>query len=70
MVRIFIILGKRYRLKVIESKEEGVKLEKEYCYLFVKEKYNLRRKEEILEKWYRERAKEVFDEVIKKYQIV
>ncbi len=63
-----LLLGKRYRLKVIESKEEGVKLEKEYCYLFVKGKDNLKRKEKILEEWYRERAKEVFDEVIKKYQ--
>jgi len=66
----FYYLGKRYRLKVIESKEEGVKLKKEYCYLFVKGKDNLKRKEKILEEWYRERAKEVFDEVIKKYQRV
>ncbi len=66
----FYYLGKRYRLKVIEREKEGVKLEKEYCYLFVKGKDNLKRKERILEEWYRERAKEVFDEVIKKYQRV
>ena len=31
----FYYLGKRYRLKVIERENEGVKLEKEYCYLLV-----------------------------------
>ncbi len=48
----FYYLGKRYRLKVIEREKDGVKLEKEYCYLFVKGKDNLKRKEKILEEWY------------------
>jgi len=64
----FYYLGKRYRLKVIESKEEGIELDKSYCYLFVREKDNLKRKEKILEDWYRARAKEIFNKSIKKYQ--
>ena len=64
----FYYLGKRYRLKVIESEIEGVKLDKEYCYLYVKDKNNFAKKERVIESWYRQEAKELFNKFIEKYQ--
>lgn len=69
-------LGRQYRLKVFESNEEKVKYYRGYIYLYVKNKNNYVRKEKLLEKWFRDRAKRVFNEsldkvysMIKKYQI-
>ena len=64
----FYYLGRRYRLKVIESEMEGLKLDKEYCYLYIKEKNNFAKKERIIENWYRQEAKELFNKLIEKYQ--
>ena len=64
----FYYLGKRYRLKVIESKKEYIELNKEYYYLYIKDKKNFERKERAIENWYRQKAKEIFNELIEKYQ--
>jgi len=60
-------LGKNYRLKVIESQIEEVKLQRGYIQLFVKDKTNLEKKKSLLEVWYRQRSQIYFDKVIAKY---
>jgi len=64
----FCYLGKNYRLKVIEANEECVKLQRGYIQLFVKDKLNTKRKKELIEFWYKQRAKIYFDKVILKYK--
>ncbi|WP_456479727.1 M48 family metallopeptidase [Nautilia sp.] len=63
----FEYLGKNFILKVIESKQEFMKIDGNYCYLYVKEKNNFQRKRKMIEKWYRAEAKKVFYEIINKY---
>ncbi len=64
----FEYLGKNYRLKVIEDHNEQVVLDRNVCYLFVKDKSDFQRKEKIIQKWYRTRAYELFWELIRQYQ--
>jgi predicted metal-dependent hydrolase len=64
----FIYLGRNYRLKVIESTQESVKLQRGYLFLSVKDKGDFRRKERLIRKWYLEKAKLHFQKALKKYQ--
>ncbi len=64
----FYYLGEKYELLVVESMSEGVKLDERYCYLMVKDRDDFAKKEKIIEKWYRAKAKEIFNEIILKYQ--
>ena len=52
----FRYLGRSYRLKVLQSKEERVKLQRGYLELFVKDKSDLKRKENLIYEWYYEKA--------------
>lgn len=53
----FKYLGKQYRLKVAEVGErEEVKYYQGFIYLFVKDKSNYKRKERLVQDWYREKA--------------
>ena len=52
----FRYLGRSYRLKVVQSKEERVKLQRDYLELFVKDKSDLKRKENLIYEWYYEKA--------------
>ncbi|HPZ08125.1 MAG TPA: SprT family zinc-dependent metalloprotease [Candidatus Eremiobacteraeota bacterium] len=69
-------LGKQYRLKIIESAEEEVKLKGGYIYINTREKDNLEKIKTLLEKWYSEHARVKFNqrinlcyEKVKKYDI-
>ena len=53
-------LGKQYRLKVEESQEEGVKYFRGYIYVYVKDKSNYKKKEDLLNTWFDAKCKEVF----------
>jgi predicted metal-dependent hydrolase len=64
----FKYLGRNYRLKVIESNEEIVKLQRGYLYLFIKDKTNLNKKKILLDNWYKAKAKIHFDKALAKYQ--
>lgn len=66
----FKYLGKNYRLKVIESKEEKVRLYRGYIEINVKDKSNLKRKEELLKKWYMDKAKNKFTELVHQYESI
>jgi hypothetical protein len=52
----FKYLGKQYRLKVEESEEGAVKYLGGYIYLYIKDKNDVKRKEQLIEKWFREKA--------------
>ena len=64
----FKYLGKNYRLKVIESKEEFVRLYRGYIEIHVKDKNNTAKKQELLKKWYQEKAKKKFAELVHEYE--
>ena len=52
----FKYLGRSYRLKVIESKKEAVKLQRGYLEIYVKNKNDLKRKQNLVYEWYYEKA--------------
>ncbi len=52
----FKYLGRSYRLKVIESKKEAVKLQRGYLELYVKNRDDLKRKQSLVYEWYYEKA--------------
>ena len=66
----FYYLGKKYILKIIESKDEKIEIDIKYCYLMTKDKDNFNKKEKIVKKWYKQKAKEIFYEIITKYQSI
>lgn len=56
----FRYLGKQYRLKLFESPEEKVKYFRGYIHLYTQDLKDKKRKEELVEDWYRERTELVF----------
>lgn len=63
----FKYLGKQYRLRVREAEEEEtVKYFRGFIYLFVKDTNNKQRKAKLLEEWYRDKARKVFNESLDK----
>lgn len=64
----FRYLGRSYRLKVVQSKEECVKLQRGYLELFVKDKSNLKRKENLVYEWYYEKATLYFFNILQEFK--
>ncbi|EYE87343.1 hypothetical protein Q428_13785 [Fervidicella metallireducens AeB] len=63
-------LGKQYRLRVVESKYEFVKYERGFIYLYVNDKSNYKRKEILINRWFKERASITFNEILNKLYII
>ncbi|WP_297938231.1 SprT family zinc-dependent metalloprotease [uncultured Campylobacter sp.] len=63
----FRYLGRSYRLKVVQSKEECVKLQRGYLELFVKDKSDLKRKENLIYEWYYEKATLYFFNILQEF---
>ena len=63
----FRYLGRSYRLKVVQSKEECVKLQRGYLELFVKDKSDLKRKENLIYEWYHEKAMLHFFNILQEF---
>ena len=63
----FKYLGRSYRLKVMQSKEERVKLQRGYLELFVKDKSDLKRKENLIYEWYYEKATLYFFNILQEF---
>jgi predicted metal-dependent hydrolase len=55
-------LGRQYRLKVREGKTEGVQQERGFLYVTVAEKQQGKQVQRVLEGWYRENAKRIFQQ--------
>lgn len=66
----FKYLGKSYRLKVFESKNEFAKLNGGYLELYVKDKNDIKRKKNLLEKWYRKKAELYFSKILKEFAYI
>jgi len=66
----FKYLGKNYRLKVIQSGEECVKLQRGYIQIFIKNKNNLEKKKRLLNDWYLLKAQKYFKKIIAKYSSI
>ena len=66
----FRYLGRNYRLKIIESRSEGVKLQRGYLQVFVKDTVNLEKKKLLLKEWYLIKAEIHFFKAIEKYRPV
>ena len=63
----FKYLGKNYRLKIIQSDDECVKLQRGYIQIFIKNKSNLEKKKKLLNDWYLLKAENYFKKIIAKY---
>ena len=63
----FRYLGRSYRLKVVQSKEECVKLQRGYLELFVKDKSDLERKRNLVYEWYHEKAMLYFFNILQEF---
>jgi len=66
----FVYLGKHYRLKVIESNNERVKLNHSYFEVYVENKGDYDKKTKLIDEWYKEKAKKHFQKAIDKYQSI
>jgi len=64
----FIYLGRNYRLKVVESHDEAVKLQRGYLQVFVRDKKSYTRKKRLVKAWYIQKANLHFKKAIAKYQ--
>lgn len=63
----FKYLGRSYRLKVVQSKEERVRLQRGYLELFVKDKSDLERKRNLVYEWYHEKAMLYFFNILQEF---
>lgn len=63
----FRYLGRQYRLRVRKTdEEESVKLFRGFIYLYVKDERHFERKEKLMREWYREKARNAFQESLEK----
>lgn len=62
----FKYLGKQYRLRVEESEQEQVKYFRGFIYLYVRDKSDNKRKEELYQLWLKQRAETIFRESLDK----
>jgi len=60
-------LGKNYRLKIIQSEDECVKLQRGYIQIFIKDKDNFEKKKMLLNEWYLLKSQNYFKKIIAKY---
>jgi hypothetical protein len=61
----YYYLGRRYRLKVIQSDVERVKFNRGRIFLYVNDSNDLHSKHDLMQKWYRVRARFIFQERLK-----
>ena len=66
----FYYLGRNYRLEVIESKEEEIKLQRGYLQVFVKDTSNYEKKQKLIKAWYTQKAKIHFQKAIERYKSI
>ena len=55
-------LGRQYRLKVVDSVPEQVKLSRGYLHVDTRDKTNTQKVQQLLDEWYRKQARRVFAE--------
>lgn len=72
----FKYLGRQYRLKVIQGKDESVKCKRGFFYLYVNNKNDVEKKAQLIKGWYGEKSLRIFNQslegiykLMKKYNI-
>ena len=60
-------LGKNYRLKIIQSEDESIKLQRGYIQIFIKDTDNFEKKKKLLNEWYLLKSQNYFKKIISKY---
>lgn len=72
----FRYLGRQYRLKVFKSSDEGVKYFRGFIHLYVHDLDDFKKKESLMENWYEEKSRIIFQEslhrmydLVKPYEI-
>ena len=63
----FAYLGRNYRLKISTAAKESVKLIGGYLHVNLSDKTNHDKKNQLIERWYKEKAEDYFKRVIAKY---
>lgn len=63
----FKYLGRSYRLKVIESKKQSVKLQRGYLEVYVKNKDDLKQKQNLVYDWYKQKAMLHFFNIVQEF---
>ena len=63
-------LGRNYRLKILQSEDECVKLQRGYIQIFIKDKDDFEKKKRLLNKWYLLKSENYFKKIIAKYSSV
>ncbi len=63
----FIYLGKYYRLKVIEADYEKAQLKRKYFELYLKDRSDYKKKEKLINEWYKSKAEVYFKKIVEKY---
>ena len=64
----FEYLGRSYRLKVIESAQEFVKLTNGYLCLHIKDRDNITKKKKLINSWYKAKAQLYIMKLVRQYQ--
>lgn len=59
-----LYLGRQYRLKLVESKKEQVKLKGAFIFVYTKTKEDKKQVKHLMDDWYRENAKEKFEKYL------
>lgn len=54
-------LGKNYRLKIIQSEDESIKLQRGYIQIFIKDTDNFEKKKKLLNEWYLLKSQNYFN---------
>jgi predicted metal-dependent hydrolase len=62
----FKYLGKQMRLKVVEGIPENIRYSRGYLEMTVKDRFDVKRKSTLVNRWFRERADSVFRDVLEK----
>lgn len=62
-----IYLGKQYNIKVSISEHEFVELLDDSLYVYLIDTTNISKKSQLINKWYKQRAKQCFEQLIAKY---
>lgn len=66
----FEYLGRNYRLKVVESDLEQVKLLQGYLHVFVSDKHDTAKKRSLIDGWYKEKASIHFTTILDRFKTV
>jgi len=66
----FIYLGRHYRLKVREGKNQSAKLQGRFLWVQVTDKQNRKSVRRIVEAWYREHAQQTFQRYLKQCYVI